>query len=130
MLVLGISWYQSCDHDPLTLGDLSLDMAGCVTNASYFILLFQLFPLLKKFGATGLLIEYEDMFPYSGELEELAQTYAYRFEMFTGSTQNDTDYRFEMLTGSTRKDGDYMWKCLFPFASCYYLYKRSHWQSV
>ena len=39
----------------------------------------QLFPLLKKFGATGLLIEYEDMFPYSGPLEEIASAFAYRY---------------------------------------------------
>ena len=29
-------------------------------------------------GATGLLIEYEDMFPYYGELLELTSPYAYR----------------------------------------------------
>lgn len=30
-----------------------------------FILIFQLFPVLKEWGASGLLIEWEDTFPYS-----------------------------------------------------------------
>ena len=35
---------------------------------SYFA---ELFPLLRKLGATGLLIEYEDMFPYTGILADV-----------------------------------------------------------
>uniref|UniRef100_A0A8C5QUD5 beta-N-acetylhexosaminidase n=1 Tax=Leptobrachium leishanense TaxID=445787 RepID=A0A8C5QUD5_9ANUR len=37
----------------------------------------QIFPLLAKMGANGLLIEYEDMFPFTGELEVLKSTHAY-----------------------------------------------------
>lgn len=37
----------------------------------------KLFPLLHSFGATGLLIEYEDMFPYWGRLEFLSAHNAY-----------------------------------------------------
>ncbi|KAL4240788.1 hypothetical protein ACF0H5_001576 [Mactra antiquata] len=51
-----------------------LDLKGAAPRVDYLEVLF---PLLKKFGATGLLLEYEDMFPYSGQLEELAQPYAY-----------------------------------------------------
>lgn len=36
--------------------------------------------MLKSLGATGLLIEYEDMFPYSGSLEVLSATNAYKEE--------------------------------------------------
>jgi len=40
--------------------------------------LLQLFPLLHKWGATGLLVEYEDMFPYTGDVADLAAPNAYR----------------------------------------------------
>lgn len=38
----------------------------------------QVFPLLSQLGANGVLIEYEDMFPFKGELEILKSPYAYR----------------------------------------------------
>lgn len=38
----------------------------------------QVFPLLSQLGANGILIEYEDMFPFKGELEILKSPYAYR----------------------------------------------------
>lgn len=54
-----------------------LDLKGAPPKIEY---LEQIFPLFKKWGATGLLIEYEDMFPYTGELAELASEYAYSKE--------------------------------------------------
>ncbi|GAB6023772.1 hypothetical protein CHUAL_008525 [Chamberlinius hualienensis] len=45
---------------------IHLDVKGAPPVVSY---LKQLFPFLRILGATGLLIEYEDMFPYSGLLE-------------------------------------------------------------
>lgn len=39
----------------------------------------QVFPLLHTLGASGLLIEYEDMFPYEGRLRLLRATHAYRY---------------------------------------------------
>lgn len=35
-------------------------------------------PLLRTLGATGLLLEYEDTFPYTGPLEPLQAPHAYR----------------------------------------------------
>ena len=37
--------------------------------------------MLHKWGATGLLIEYEDMFPYTGDLADLPAANAYRSSM-------------------------------------------------
>ncbi|XP_045615407.2 hexosaminidase D [Procambarus clarkii] len=51
-----------------------LDLKGAPPKIEY---LKKLFPLLHTFGATGLLLEYEDMFPYWGKLEFLSADNAY-----------------------------------------------------
>ncbi|KAM9598518.1 hexosaminidase D-like isoform 2-T2 [Morphnus guianensis] len=51
-----------------------LDLKGAAPRVSY---LEQVFPLLSQLGANGILIEYEDMFPFKGELEILKSPYAY-----------------------------------------------------
>ena len=51
-----------------------LDLKGAPPKISYYR---KVFPLFKTLGASGLLIEYEDMFPYTGSLEDLASGYAY-----------------------------------------------------
>lgn len=42
-----------------------LDLKGAPPNSDY---LASLFPKMKKWGCTGLLIEWEDMLPYTGAL--------------------------------------------------------------
>ncbi|XP_030063981.1 hexosaminidase D isoform X2 [Microcaecilia unicolor] len=51
-----------------------LDLKGAPPKVSY---LAEVFPLFHSLGANGLLIEYEDMFPYEGKLKELRAQYAY-----------------------------------------------------
>ncbi|XP_065647373.1 hexosaminidase D isoform X5 [Hydra vulgaris] len=55
------------------------DLKGAPPKHSYFL---KLLPLLKSLGASGLLIEYEDMFPYSGLLHQISSPFAYsKFEI-------------------------------------------------
>uniref|UniRef100_A0A182NCW9 Uncharacterized protein n=1 Tax=Anopheles dirus TaxID=7168 RepID=A0A182NCW9_9DIPT len=50
------------------------DLKGAPPKISY---LRRLMPILKTLGATGILLEYEDMFPYGGPLAPLAARNAY-----------------------------------------------------
>lgn len=51
-----------------------IDLKGAPPKISY---LKRLMPIFKTLGATGLLLEYEDMFPYTGMLSQLAAKNAY-----------------------------------------------------
>ncbi|KAI1731180.1 glycosyl hydrolase family 20, catalytic domain-containing protein [Ditylenchus destructor] len=51
-----------------------LDMKGAPPKPEIF---HHLFPLLHKLNFTGVLMEYEDMFPYNGNLQALSCPYAY-----------------------------------------------------
>ena len=51
-----------------------LDLKGAAPKVSYYE---QLFPLLKKLGADGLLVEYEDMFPFTDRLAVIKHQLAY-----------------------------------------------------
>ncbi|XP_030374349.1 hexosaminidase D [Scaptodrosophila lebanonensis] len=52
-----------------------LDLKGAPPKLSF---LKQMLPMLRSLGATGLLIEYEDMFPFTGALQQLAAGNAYK----------------------------------------------------
>ncbi|NWX45774.1 HEXDC Hexosaminidase, partial [Steatornis caripensis] len=54
-----------------------LDLKGAAPRVSY---LEQVFPLLSQLGANGILIEYEDMFPFKGDLGILKAPHAYSEE--------------------------------------------------
>lgn len=54
-----------------------IDLKGAPPKMSFYKYLL---PLLSKFGATGILLEYEDMFPYSGNLVNISARNAYTLE--------------------------------------------------
>ena len=54
-----------------------LDLKGAAPKIEYLI---KLLPILKKLGCTGLLIEYEDTFPYTGLLSILKNKHHYSEE--------------------------------------------------
>lgn len=51
-----------------------IDLKGAPPKISY---LLKLIPLFRQWGATGILIEYEDMFPFRDSLSMLSKPYAY-----------------------------------------------------
>ncbi|XP_026469138.1 hexosaminidase D-like [Ctenocephalides felis] len=57
---------QGSDYNSHRL--VHLDLKGAPPKISYFE---QLIPVLRNWGATGILLEWEDTFPYHGELIEL-----------------------------------------------------------
>uniref|UniRef100_T1E6B1 beta-N-acetylhexosaminidase n=1 Tax=Crotalus horridus TaxID=35024 RepID=T1E6B1_CROHD len=65
------------DFSSMQMRLVHLDLKGAAPKVSY---LEQIFPLFSKMGANGVLIEYEDMFPFKGELEILRSSYAYSEE--------------------------------------------------
>lgn len=54
-----------------------LDLKGAAPRMEY---MQQLLPYIKQLGATGILVEYEDMFPYGGDLSPLRAPHAYSKE--------------------------------------------------
>jgi len=83
-LVKPISVQVMSDSQPLHIKSIEspgkkqvivhLDMKGAPPRISYLI---EIIPILTKMGVTGLLLEYEDMFPYYGPLSTLARSGAY-----------------------------------------------------
>ncbi|XP_059527584.1 hexosaminidase D isoform X3 [Myotis daubentonii] len=59
---------------PFKMRFVHLDLKGAPPKVSY---LSEIFPLFRALGASGLLIEYEDTFPYEGPLRLLRAPHAY-----------------------------------------------------
>ncbi|XP_047656433.1 beta-N-acetylhexosaminidase isoform X2 [Tachysurus fulvidraco] len=56
------------------LNVVHLDLKGAAPKVTYFQ---KLFPLISSLGANGILMEYEDMFPYEGKLDILRSPFSY-----------------------------------------------------
>ncbi|RLV73152.1 hypothetical protein DV515_00017203 [Chloebia gouldiae] len=71
-----------------------LDLKGAAPRVSY---LEEVFPLLSQLGANGVLMEYEDMFPFKGELEILRSPYAYSEEDIERIQQLAEQHKLEVV---------------------------------
>ena len=58
-----------------------LDLKGAAPSISY---LKEIFPLISKAGANALLVEYEDMFPYWGEIVNASALNAFTVNQIQG----------------------------------------------
>ena len=83
------------DYEPLFKTKLvHLDLKGAPPKLSY---LASVLPVMAKLGATGLLVEYEDMFPYSGRLATLAASNAYTVEEIVKLNSLAKENRLEVI---------------------------------
>lgn len=73
---------------------IHFDLKGAPPVISYYE---QVFPLLKKLGATGILMEYEDMFPYLGDLQIVCQPDVYSKEEILKIQQLASDNGLDII---------------------------------
>ena len=91
------------------------DLKGAPPKVSY---LLKMIPLLRQWGATGILVEYEDMFPYKNRLSVLSKPYAY--------TSDD----LKLLQEATKAEGmDYI-PLLQSFGHVEFILKHPQFQNL
>ena len=73
---------------------IHLDLKGAPPKFEY---LLEFIETSKKFGATGFLVEYEDMFPWSGELKVLARNDAYTTEQLQQFLEKASALKLEVI---------------------------------
>lgn len=77
-----------------SLRTVHIDLKGAPPKISYYK---QLFPLLKDAGANALLLEYEEMFPFSGSLEIVRAKNAYSVEDIQTILSLARTHHFEVI---------------------------------
>jgi hypothetical protein len=70
------------------------DLKGAPPKINYYK---QIFPLLRDAGATGILLEYEDMFPFWGQLQVASAGNSYSKEDIKQLIELANDYKFEVI---------------------------------
>lgn len=73
---------------------IHLDLKGSPPKFDYLI---EFMETSKEFGATGLLVEYEDMFPWSGDLKVLARKEAYTKEQLKKFLEKASELKLEVM---------------------------------
>ncbi|XP_032899885.1 hexosaminidase D isoform X1 [Amblyraja radiata] len=71
-----------------------MDLKGAPPKMSY---LREIFPLFEQLGADGILLEYEDMFPYNGNLQILRSPNAYSPSDITNLINLAKKHNFEII---------------------------------
>ncbi|XP_068625381.1 hexosaminidase D-like [Battus philenor] len=77
------AWFQR-KHKLLTVQQMGVNLSSVVVHIDLkgsppkLEYLSSLLPLFKELGANGLLMEYEDMFPYKGDIANLSSKYCYK----------------------------------------------------
>ena len=77
-----------------TLRLVHFDLKGAPPKVSYFK---SIFPLLKQAGATGILLEYEEMFPFWGNIKSIASSEAYTKDDISAIIKLAKVYNFEII---------------------------------
>jgi hexosaminidase len=70
------------------------DLKGAAPKVSYFE---KLFPLLHKWGVTGICMEYEDMFPFDGIVSSIKHKQAYTKEDIEQINQLAKDNHLDVM---------------------------------
>ncbi|CAK5094314.1 unnamed protein product [Meloidogyne enterolobii] len=79
---------------------MHFDFKGAPPKPSYFI---SLLPLLQNMGFNGLLIEWEDMFPYKGRLANAINGDAYTMDEVRGRDRPIRNLNFFQLEPDKKK---------------------------
>lgn len=77
-----------------TLRMVHFDLKGAPPKVSYFK---SIFPLLKQAGANAILLEYEEMFPFWGNIKSIASEEAYTKDDISAIIKLAKVYNFEII---------------------------------
>ena len=85
---------MNSDSAPMLAKYVHIDMKGGPPTISY---LLELLELMSSWGAKGLLVEWEDMFPWAGDIAVLARPGHYTLEMVASLLQHAASLGLEVI---------------------------------